>query len=75
MKCKVKSMLPPISNIQSFREFEQLCNSSNLELDLDNTPIPDDNIVEVAKEVWEEHTTHISHDNAIITFQEYTTTS
>ena len=71
MRRKVNSMLPSVSNIKSFREFEESCNTSNLELGLDNTPLSDDDVAEVAKEVWEDLTANASHDNAIVTFQEH----
>ena len=70
MKRKVKAILPSISNIQCFKEFEDSLNTSHLELGLDNTPISDENAAEVANEMWEELTSNAScHDNAIVTFQ------
>ena len=72
MKRKVKPTITSISNVQCFKEFEDLCNASNLDLGLDNAPITDDNVVEVVNEVWEELTSNAScNDNVIFTFQEF----
>ena len=71
---KVKSMLPKLSNIESFTEFQSLCNISNLELGLDNTPISDDDIAIIAKEKWSElmeNGNNNEYEDSIITFKEY----
>lgn len=70
---KVKQILQKLSNIDSFNEFQSLCNASNLELGLDNTPMSDDDIAIIAKEKQTEiidNDNNDEHEDSIVIFKE-----
>lgn len=71
MRIKVKSMLPSMHTTQSFNDFQALCNTSNVKPGLDNTPLSDDDVAVIAKEVWEEIMCNDPNEDAIVTFKEY----
>lgn len=71
MILKVKSMLPSMANIQSFNDFQSLCNTSNIAPGLDNTPLSDDDVAVISREIWEEIMSNEPDEDAIVTFKEY----
>ena len=64
-------------DVYSFIEFQALTNTSNLELGLDDSPISDDDVAEVAKQLWDEFMLSDNDeeddddDNSIIAFKEH----
>ena len=53
LRRKLKSILPSMVNIKSFKDFQSLCNTSNIAPGLDNTPLSKDDVAILAKEIWE----------------------
>ena len=51
-KSKLIDFLPKMGNIESYNDFKALCNTSNINISLYNTPLSDDDIETVAKELW-----------------------
>ena len=71
LRRKLKSILPSRVNIKSFKDFQSLCNASNIAPGLDNTPLSKDDVAIIAKEIWEEIMSNDPNEDAIITFKEH----
>ena len=70
MRRKVISMLPSMASVHSFKEFQSLCGTSNIEPGLDNTPISDGNVTIFAKEIREQIMSNDPNEDAIVAFKE-----
>lgn len=71
MKKKLRDILPLMQDVESFKDFQHLCNTSNLVAGLEDIPLSDDNAAQVGKEVWEEIMSNDYDDDVLITFKEF----
>ena len=60
-----------MKGIDSFNDFSAMLKSSQLEVGLDDSPLTNDNIAEMAQELWMNTMNQAPSDNAFATFQEY----
>ena len=64
-------LVPISSRSLHFKDFQHLCNTSNLVAGLEDIPLSDDNAAQVGKEVWEEIMSNDNDDDVLITFKEF----
>ena len=64
-------MLPFMNNMKSYNDFKSLCNTSNLDLGLDNNPLTDVNIAEMSRDLWQEYMADDTNEDSMVTFAEY----
>ena len=55
----------------NYQDFAKMFNTSKLPIGIDNTPLTDDNIVQMGKELWLEIMNDDNDTDTIVTFQEY----
>ena len=60
-----------MSECDNFQDFVNMFNTSKLPTGIDNTPLTDDNIVQMGKELWLEIMNDDNDTDTIVTFQEY----
>ena len=60
-----------MDNVKSYNDFKSLCNTSNLDLGLDNNPLTDDNIAEMSRDLWQEYMADDTNEDSMVTFAEY----
>lgn len=73
-KMKIRKMIPLLDKVESFQDFEALSNTSKLEFGLDNEPISDDNIAEMAQDLWKDIMNsgrEEDDDEVMLTFSEF----
>ena len=71
MKNKIKSILPKMDGCENFNDFVNMFNTSKLPIGIDDTPLSDDNIVQMGKDLWMEIMNDDNNVDTIVTFQEY----
>ena len=71
VKRRIQSILPLMKNVKSYNDFKSLCNTSNLDLGLDNNPLTDDDISEMARDLWQEFMADDANEDSMVTFTEY----
>ena len=52
LKNRILKILPKMHECDNFQDFVNIFNTSKLPIDIDNTPLTDDNIVQMGKELW-----------------------
>ena len=71
MKNRIKKILPRMHEFNNYQDFAKMFNTSKLPIGIDNTPLTDDNIVQMGKELWLEIMNDDNDTDTIVTFQEY----
>ena len=71
MKRKLIDLIPIMKSFESYNGFEALCDTSNLDIGLDKTPLSDNNIATIAKELWQEIISKEPNEYSIVTFKEH----
>ena len=71
MKKKIQKIAPSLKGLSNYGDFAAMFKSSQLEVGLDDTPLTNDNIVEISREFWMDTMNQSPSDNALATFQEY----
>ncbi len=54
MKKRIKMMMPMLERFSSFQDFQQIFKTTKLDRGLDDTPLIDENIAELGRDIWGE---------------------
>ena len=54
MKKRIKMMMPMLERVSNFQDFQRVFKTTKLDRGLDDTPLTDDNIAELRRDIWDE---------------------
>ena len=71
MKKRIKKMMPMLERVSTFQDFQRIFKTTKLERGLDDSPLTDDNIEELGREIWDELLNNSESEHCFFTFAEY----
>jgi len=71
MKRRIKMMMPMLESVSNFQDFQRIFKTTKLERGLDDTPLTDDNIAELGRDIWDELLNDSESEHCFLTFSEY----
>ena len=74
MKKRIKMMMPMLERVSNFQHFKRVFKTPKLDRGLDNTPLTDDNIAELGRDIWDKLLNDSELEHCFFTFAEYTKT-
>ena len=70
MKKRIKMMIPMLERVSNFQDFPRIFKTTKLRR-LDDTPLTDDNIAELGRDIWDELLNDSESEQCFFTFSEY----
>ena len=71
MKKRIKTMMPILDRVSSFQDFQRIFKTTKLDKGLDDTPLTEDNIAELGKDIRDELLNNSESEHCFFTFKEY----
>ena len=71
MKKRIKMMMPMLERVSNFQDFQQVFKTTKLDRGLDDTPLTDDNMAELGRDIWYELINDSESEHCFFTFAEY----
>jgi len=71
MKKRIKMMMPMLENVSTFQDFQRIFKTTKLDRGLDDSPLTDDNIEELGRDIWDELLNNSESEHCFFTFAEY----
>ena len=64
-------MMPMLERVSNFQDSQQVFKTTKLDRWLDDTPLTDDNIAELGRDIWDELLNDSESEHCFFTFAEY----